>query len=75
MGHGRLTANATFLEEIRHLRTKIATMEIYQKRAAEEEYVSEIEESSEEEEEEESEEAKVFKVLAKVSGKPIMEIP
>eukprot|EP00253_Pinus_taeda_P027613 PITA_27613 len=72
---GRLVANAVLLEEIQNLRTRMETMETAQRGAPDEGDASATEESSEEEEQDESEAANILKILAKVSGRPKVEIP
>eukprot|EP00253_Pinus_taeda_P010891 PITA_10891 len=75
IGRGRLVANAVFVDDIRNLRTRMETMETDQRRAPNEGDASVVEESSEEEEDAESKTTKVLKMLAKVSGRPKVEIP
>lgn len=75
IGRGRPVVNAVLLEEIRNLSTRMETMENTQRRAPDEGDTSVAEESSEEEEEDESEAIKFLKMLAKLSGRPKLEIP
>jgi len=75
VARGRPEANAILLEEIQSLHTRMDTKETAQRRALDEGVESAAEASSEEEEEEENETTKVIKMLAKVGGKPKVEIP
>ena len=75
IGRGKPEANAILLDEIRHIRTRMETLDISQRRAPNEGDVKAIEETSEEEEAVEDEAVKFFKILAKVSGKLRIEIP
>lgn len=75
IGQGRPEAKALLLEEIQSLCMRMETIETAQRRTPDEGADSTKEESSEEEEDEENETTKVIKMLAKVGGKPKMEIP
>ena len=73
---GRPISNTVFLDEIWHLRTRLAIVETTQRRAADGGIASaDEEETTDEEAEEESEAAKVMKMLAKVSSRPKVEVP
>ena len=76
IGWGRPIANTILLDEIRHLRTRLATVETTQRRAADGGISSADEEKTTDEEvEEENEAAKVMKMLVKASSRPRMELP
>ena len=76
IGRGRPIANVVLLDEIRHLCTRLATVETTQRRVADGGIASaNEEETTDEEAEEESEAAKVMKMLTKVSSRPKVEAP
>jgi len=73
IGRGRPKENAVMLEEIHTLHTMMDIMETAQRITPDERDASAVEESYEEEEEE-NETTKVTNMLAKVGGKPNVEI-
>lgn len=75
IGRGRPETNSILLEEVRSLRTTMKKIETAQRRPPNEGDDSSSEESPEGELDEDSETTKIIKMLAKLGGKPMVEIP
>jgi len=75
IGRGRPEPNAILLDEVRSLRARMEAMETAQRKVPDEGAESPVEESDTGvEAEEENENIKILKMLAKVGGKPKLEI-